>query len=150
MVSQAVFFFFLVCCALKCFLFEADMLVLMNLQLLSRKYNSHGAHFHVTQLCIYIWMCVFPLQYNGFKSLRSEIPCIFLTSWIYPMSMLCLFFESQLWLNRVDLKWLLKCVTKLLPSILTAQWRRLWLKLLCFTPFLFSLDQDLHQLLPDP
>lgn len=109
-VSSCFFFVvFLVCCALKCFLFEADMLVLMNLQLLSRKYNSHGAHFHVTQLCIYIWMCVFPLQYNGFKHLRSEIPCIFLTSWIYPMSMLCLFFESQLWLNRVDLKWLLKC-----------------------------------------
>lgn len=56
----------------------------------------------------------------------SEIPCIFLTLLEFIPCQCCVYSLSrQLWLNRVDLKWLLKCVTKILPCILTAQWRKL-------------------------
>lgn len=71
------------------------------------------SHFHVTQLCICIWMCEFPFQYNSFKYLKSEISCIFLTSWVYSMLMLCIFFESPIQLVLWQCKFTqhMKCVS---------------------------------------
>lgn len=84
-----------------------QMWVLINLQLLK-------SHFHVTQLCICIWM-----WWISFSVQQFQVPEIWNIlhfphmSWVYSMFILCIFFESpiQLMLWQCKFTQHMKCVS---------------------------------------